>query len=260
MSDTCPKEFIELANRLSDTARDIAARYFRQSFAVETKSDESPVTIADREIEAAQRDLIAKSFPDHGISGEEYGDQRLDAEHVWVLDPIDGTKAFLNGIPVFTNLIGVTRAGDPILGMIDQPVLRERWVGAQGHGATLNGAPVRTGPEDRLAEITVHATSPEMFAAGTLEKRFGQLAAATKYRRFGTDCYAYGLLASGHLHLVAEADMKVQDYLPVVELVRQAGGVISDWSGQPLGFDSDGTVLASANAALHESALAALAL
>jgi len=257
MPESCPTEFIDLAARLSDTARDVAARYFRKSFSVETKPDETPVTIADREIEAAQRALIESAFSDHGISGEEYGDVRMDADYVWVLDPIDGTKAFLNGIPVFTNLIGLAYRGNPVLGVIDQPTLAERWVGAAGHGATLNGASVRTVPGPKLAEVTVHATTPEMFV-GANASRFARLADAAKYRRYGTDCYAYGLLASGHLHLVAEADMKVQDYMPVVEVVRQAGGVISDWSGQPLSFDSDGTVLASASEALHEAALKAL--
>ncbi|MEC8174794.1 MAG: inositol monophosphatase family protein, partial [Pseudomonadota bacterium] len=141
--------------------------------------------------------------------------------------------------------------------VIDQPTLAERWIGAAGHGATLNGTPVQTEPGPALSEITVHATTPEMFN-GANAARFARLAAAAKYRRYGTDCYAYGLLASGHLHLVAEADMKVQDYMPVVEVVRQAGGVISDWAGQPLSFESDGTVLASASEALHEAALKVL--
>ena len=258
MPESCPAEFIDLATRLSDTARDVAARYFRKSFSVETKPDETPVTIADREIEAAQREVIEAAYADRGISGEEYGDAQMDADYVWVLDPIDGTKAFLNGIPIFTNLIGLAYRGNPFLGVIDQPTLAERWIGAAGHGATLNGTPVQTEPGPALSEITVHATTPEMFT-GANAARFARLAAAAKYRRYGTDCYAYGLLASGHLHLVAEADMKVQDYMPVVEVVRQAGGVISDWAGQPLGFESDGTVLASASEALHEAALKALA-
>ena len=255
MTDTCPREFIELATRLSDTARGIAETYFRRSFDAETKSDASPVTVADREIEAAQREVIETAYPDHGISGEEYGDVRLDAEFVWVLDPIDGTKAFLNGIPVFTNLIGLLQDGNPVLGVIDQPTLGERWLGATGHGATLNSAPVQTATSGTLGEITVHATTPEMFQPGHQLARFERLATAAKYRRYGTDCYVYGLLASGHVHLVAEADMKVQDYLPVVEVVRQAGGVISDWAGQPLTLESEGTVLAAAHPALHREAL-----
>lgn len=258
MPERCPAKFIDLALRLSEEARDTAARYFRTRFPVETKSDESPVTIADREIEAAQRAIIESAYPDHGISGEEYGDVRMGADYIWVLDPIDGTKAFLNGIPVFTNLIGLAYRGNPVLGVIDQPTLGERWIGAAGHGTTLNGTPITTDLGPTLAEVTVHATTPEMFF-GTTAARFDRLISATKYRRYGTDCYAYGLLASGHLHLVAEADMKVQDYMPVVEVVRQAGGVISDWSGNPLGFDSDGTVLASAGNRLHAAALKILA-
>ena len=255
MTDTCPREFIDMATRLSDTARAIAETYFRRSFDFETKSDASPVTVADREIEAAQRKVIEAAYPNHGISGEEYDDVRLDAEFIWVLDPIDGTKAFLNGIPVFTNLIGLLQDGDPILGVIDQPTLGERWLGATGHGTTLNSAPVQTATSGTLGEITLHATTPEMFQPGDRLARFERLATAAKYRRYGTDCYAYGLLASGHVHLVAEADMKVQDYLPVVEVVRQAGGIISDWAGRPLTLESEDTVLAAAHPALHREAL-----
>ena len=255
MTKHCPQEFVDLAIRLSDTARSIAETYFRRSFDVETKSDTSPVTVADRAIEAAHREAIEAAYPDHGISGEEYGDARLDAEFVWVLDPIDGTKAFLNGIPVFTNLIGLLQDGDPLLGMIDQPTLGERWLGAAGHGATLNGSPVESASSGTLGEITVHATTPEMFQSSDQLARFERLATAAKYRRYGTDCYAYGLLASGHVHLLAEANMKVQDYLPVVEVVRQAGGMISDWAGRPLTLESDGTVLAAAHPALHREAL-----
>ena len=249
-----------LAVRMSDEARIIAAKYFRKNFSVETKPDQSPVTIADREIEATQRQMIEETYPDHGISGEEYGNIRLDAHYVWVLDPIDGTKAFLNGIPVYTNLIGLTFCGNPILGVIDQPNLSERWIGASGYRTTLNSKIVRTSGVTELSAVTVHATSPEMFELNTFDTRFNALATQTKYRRYGTDCYAYGLLASGHLHLVAEAGLKVQDFLPVVEIVRQAGGTISDWSGQPLGFNSDGTVLASASDQLHTEALQALSL
>lgn len=258
MPERCPAEFIDLALRLSEEARCTAARYFRTRFPVETKSDESPVTIADREIEANQRAIIESTYSDHGISGEEYGDVRMGADYVWILDPIDGTKAFLNGIPIFTNLIGLAYRGDPVLGIIDQPILGERWIGAAGHGASLNNAPIKTDLSPSLAEVTVHATTPEMFI-GANAARFDRLTSAAKYCRYGTDCYAYGLLASGHLHLVAEADMKVQDYMPVVEVIRQAGGIISDWSGQPLGFDSDGTVLASASNGLHNAALEVLA-
>ncbi|MEE2688964.1 MAG: inositol monophosphatase family protein [Pseudomonadota bacterium] len=258
MAKICPSEFINLALRLSDTARSISETYFRRSFDVETKADSSPVTVADRAIEAAQRETIRSENPSHGISGEEFGDERLDAEFVWVLDPIDGTKAFLNGIPVFTNLIGLLRNGEPILGVIDQPTLGERWIGASGQGATLNGKPICTADARELDEITLHATTPEMFQPNIHLKRFQKLAAKAKYLRYGTDCYAYGLLASGYLHLVVEADLKVQDYLPVVEVVRQAGGTITDWLGQPLGLNSDGTVLAAANETLHRQALEAL--
>lgn len=259
MAQSCPAEFVDLAVRLSDAARTIAAKYFRQSFDIETKPDESPVTTADREIEAAQRMMIGVEFPDHGVRGEEFEDRRTEAELVWVLDPIDGTKAFLGGIPVFTNLIALLHHGEPILGVIDQPVLDERWLAAAGRGTTFNGAPAQTSRMTSLAEAGLHATTPEMFRQGDRAARFERLAGRTRYRRYGTDCYAYGLLASGHVQLVAEAEMKIHDYMPVVEVVRGAGGVVTDWAGRPLGLESDGTVLAAANPTLHAAALAVLA-
>ena len=258
MQKMCPIEFIRLAELLSDKARQIAVKFFRQNLTINIKSDHSPVTNADLEIETIQRKLIQKTYPEHGINGEEFNGTQLNADYVWVLDPIDGTQAFANGIPVFTNLIGLMHKGKPVLGVVDQPILGERWIGAMGRGTSLNGNPVRTSEVKTLADTTLHATTPEMFGQENTYKRFDTLSNLTRYRRYGTDCYAYGLLASGHLHLIAEAELKVQDYLPVIEVVRQAGGCISDWSGRNLSFDSDGTVLASANSELHTKAIEAL--
>jgi inositol-phosphate phosphatase/L-galactose 1-phosphate phosphatase/histidinol-phosphatase len=259
MTDACAEEFIELANRMADAAGDISRRYFRQDFEVEVKSDSSPVTTADREAELAMRELIEAAQPGHGIVGEEFDPVGPDAEYLWVLDPIDGTKAFACGIPVFTNMIALLRAGEPILGVINQPVLGERWVGAAGRPTTLNGDAVSVRPASRLGDVALHATSPGMFEAGDDMAAYERLAAACWYRRFGADCYAYGLLASGHVALVAEAQMKIHDYLPPVRIVEGAGGVITDWQGQPLGLDSSGHVLAAASAELHAAALALLA-
>ena len=259
MTDACPSEFVELAGRMTDAAGAASMRYFRRDFDVEVKSDSSPVTPADREAELAMRELIEAEQPDHGIVGEEYDPVRPDAEYLWVLDPIDGTKAFACGIPVFTNMIALLRAGEPILGVINQPVLGERWVGAAGSPTTLNGEAVSVRPASRLADVALHATSPGMFEAGDDTAAYERLAAACWYRRFGLDCYAYGLLASGHVQLVAEAQMKVHDYLPLVRVVTGAGAVITDWQGKPLGLGSSGHVLAAASADLHAQALALLA-
>ena len=254
MSDTCPEEFVELAERLANIAAAVTRRYFRGVFAIEDKADETPVTTADREAEAAIRAILSREVPDHGILGEEFEAVRDDAEFAWVIDPIDGTKAFAEGIPVFTTLLALLQSGRPILGLIDQPILGERWVGAAGRPTTLNGSPVQTRAGGQLPKVAVHATTPEMFE-GNDAARFERLASAARYRRFGTDCYAYGLLASGHVRLIAEAQMKIHDYLPVVAVVEQAGGVITDWRGAPLGLDNDGTVLAAADPGLHRAAL-----
>ncbi len=253
----CPAEFIALAGRMADEARLIALRHFRTGLRIETKPDASPVTEADRAIEQTLRELIEDAFPEHGILGEEFAPVREGAEHVWVIDPIDGTKAFASGLPVFTTMIGLLQQGQPILGLVDQPFCKERWLGAAGQETTMNGRAVRTARTTRLDEASLHATTPEMFS-GEDTTRFEQLAAMTRFRHYGAECYAYGLLASGHLELVVEADLKPHDFLPVVRIVAGAGGVISDWQGQAPNPASDGRILAAATAELHAAALAVL--
>lgn len=232
--------------------------YFRTALAVEDKPDLTPVTAADRAAEAAMRDLIERRFPAHGILGEEFGRVREGAEFVWVLDPIDGTKSFISGVPLFGTLIALARAGRPILGIIDQPVSRERWLGAEGRTTTLNGAVVRCRACARLAAATLFATSPDMFQ-GAEAAGFARVAASVKLTRFGADCYAYGLLAAGFVDLVLEASLKPYDFSAIVPVVEGAGGVASDWRGEPLGLASDGRVLVAGDRRAHEEALALLA-
>src|SRR6185503_13786150 len=155
--------FLSLAVDLAEAAGAAIRPYFRQPIAVDDKPDLSPVTAADREAEAAMRRLIAARFPDHGIIGEEYGREREDAEFVWVLDPIDGTKSFISGVPLFGTLIALANRGRPILGIIDQPISRERWIGAVGRRTTFNGSTVHCRPCPKLAAATLFSTSPDMF-------------------------------------------------------------------------------------------------
>ena len=164
MSGAIDPGLLAFANELADTAGAILRRYFRQGVAVDDKADLSPVTIADREAEAALRAAIERAFPADGILGEEHGALRLDARRVWVLDPIDGTKSFVSGVPLFGTLIALVEAGEPVLGVIDQPVSRERWLGARGHATTLNGVPIRSRACSALAAATLYATSPDMFS------------------------------------------------------------------------------------------------
>jgi inositol-phosphate phosphatase/L-galactose 1-phosphate phosphatase/histidinol-phosphatase len=249
--------FLDVALSLADAAGAVIRPYFRTPIATDDKPDLSPVTAADREAEEAMRSLIEKRFPDHGILGEEFGALREDGEFVWILDPIDGTKSFISGVPLFGTLIALTHAGRPILGIIDQPISRERWVGAAGRPTTLNGEALccRACPE--LATATLFATTPDMFA-GTDAAAFARLSGAVKLTRFGADCYAYGLLASGFIDLVLEASLKPYDFCAMVPIVEGAGGVATDWRGAELGLGSDGRVLVAGDRRAHDAARALL--
>jgi inositol-phosphate phosphatase/L-galactose 1-phosphate phosphatase/histidinol-phosphatase len=242
-----------LAERLADVVRPIVMGYFRTGVVFDVKADSSPVTAADREAEAAMRRLIEEASPEHGILGEEYGGERLDAAHIWVLDPIDGTKSFVTGKPLFGTLIALLRDGRPVVGVIDMPALNERWVGIEGSQTTFNGRPVRVRTCPELARVWLYATSPQMFvnADGDAFERLRSRCYAAVY---GADCYAYGLLASGTVDLVCEASTQPYDYCALVSVVTGAGGIISDWQGRPLGLGSDGRVLAAGDARAHQAA------
>ena len=253
-----PAELVSLANRMADAVRPIAKRYFRTQVAIDDKVDASPVTIADREAETAMRALLTAEVPDHGVIGEEHGAVRGDADYVWVLDPIDGTKAFITGLPIFGTLIALLHRGKPVLGVIDQPILGERWLGVSGQATTFNGQPIKTRACPTLDQAYMYSTAPIMFP-GAFEKRHEALTQQVKLFRWGGDCYAYGLLASGHVDLVVEASLKLYDFAALVPVVAGAGGLITDWQGKELDIDSDGSVIAAGDAAVHRAAIAALA-
>ena len=245
-------------DRLGDMARPIHRRYFRSGVAVERKGDDSPVTRSDREAERALRRAIGDAFPEDGILGEEFGAERLDARRVWVLDPLDGTRAFVNGKPGFGVMAALVEDGRPVAGLIDMPMLSERWIGIAGEPTTFNGAPVRTRGCAGLAAASLNATSPDIFPDSAARAAFDRLSAACGQRHFGGDCHLYGLLACGWIDLVAEAGLKPYDYLAHVPIVEGAGGRIGDWQGRPLGLESDGSVLAAGAPALFEPALGRL--
>ncbi len=256
-SASCPADLIQFTVRLADATGVVARRHFRNpALAVEAKADLSPVTIADREVELTLRREIAAAHPDHGIVGEEFPAERPDAEFVWVVDPIDGTKAFLAGKPTFGTLIALLHRGRPLLGVIDHPALGERWIGARGHPTTHNGHPVHARRCAKLSAAVLYASSPEMFQ-GADAQRFDSLRSKVRVNGWGGDCYSYGLLASGFIDLVAEAAMGPHDYLPLVPVVEGAGGRITDWEGGPLGLavGGNGHVLAAGDPKLHAAAL-----
>jgi inositol-phosphate phosphatase/L-galactose 1-phosphate phosphatase/histidinol-phosphatase len=250
--------YIDLAQQLADASGAIARRYFRTRVAVDDKDDASPVTIADREAEAAMRVLIAKTFPNHGIIGEEHGREREGASHVWVLDPIDGTKSFITGRPLFGALIALCRDGKPVVGVIDCPALGERWVGAIGRPTTHQGKPVRTRACERLNRAALLCTSPLMFDADALP-RFERVRKAVRMPVFGGDCFAYGTVAAGFADLVLEAGLKPYDYAPFLPIFEGAGGGITDWKGRPLDLSSGDRVIAYGDARAHAQALELLA-
>ena len=242
---------------MADAAGAAITPYFRTALRIDDKPDMTPVTAADRAAEEAMRNIIEHRFPEHGIVGEEFGRLRDDAEFVWVLDPIDGTKSFISGVPLFGTLIALTRAGRPILGVIDQPILRERWLGAEGRPSTLNGSPIHCRPCPEVAAATLFATTPDMFH-GSDAAAFARVSAAVKLTRFGADCYAYGLLAAGFIDLVIEASLKPYDFSAVIPIVEGAGGVATDWRGDKLGLGSDGRVVVAGDGRVHTAALALL--
>jgi inositol-phosphate phosphatase / L-galactose 1-phosphate phosphatase / histidinol-phosphatase len=258
MAGSVPAELVALAHRLADVARPIAARYFRTGVTVDDKSDSSPVTIADREAESAMCAVLAAQVPEHGVFGEEHGAVRTGADYVWVLDPIDGTKAFITGLPIFGTLIALLHHGKPVLGVIDQPILDERWLGIEGERSTFNGKPIRVRACPALDQAYMYSTAPIMFS-GAFEKRHEALTRKVKLFRWGGDCYAYGLLASGHVDLVVENSLKLYDFAALVPVIKGAGGLITDWRGKELDAHSDGSVLAAGDAAIHRAALTVLA-
>jgi len=235
-------------------AGEIIRPYFRKPLKVDDKADLSPVTIADRAAEQAMRSLIEQRFPDHGIIGEEFGRVREDTEFVWVLDPIDGTKSFISGVPLFGTLIALIRAGRPILGIIDQPISRERWVGVAGRPTTLDGASVQCRECGDLSAATLFATTPDMFK-GPDTASFARVSSAVKLTRFGADCYAYGLVASGFIDLVLEAGLKPYDFCAMVPIVEGAGGIATDWRGAGLDLASDGRIVVAGDRRIHRAAL-----
>lgn len=257
MPSPCPAEYIDFAMRLAEASGAPIRRHFRTPIDVVAKADATPVTVADREAETAMRALIEECYPDHGIIGEEFGTVRSGAALVWVLDPIDGTKSFITGKPIFGTLIALLRDGRPILGVIDQPILGERWVGAEGRMTTFNEAPAAVRACADLGAAILSATSPDIFT-GTERVSFDRLSSRTRHTVYGGDCYAYGQLACGHIDLVVEAGLAVYDFCALVPVIAGAGGIMTDWRGVALGAESDGRVIAAGDPAVHQAALAVL--
>jgi histidinol phosphatase-like enzyme (inositol monophosphatase family) len=250
---------IALAHRLADAAGAAIRPHFRAA-AFERKGDKTPVTVADRAAEEAMRAILAAEMPSDGVIGEEFGVAPGTSGREWVLDPIDGTTGFVAGRPLFGTLIALLVDGFPVLGVIDQPILKERWIGVVGQPTLFNGVAVRTRACPSLAEAAIATTGPHYFSHHDGD-HFMALAARTDHRRMvmGGDCYNYAMLASGHLDVVCESNLKVYDWAALVPVVEGAGGVMADWTGEPLRQGSSGHVLALGDPARLDDVVEALA-
>ena len=249
---------LDLAHRLAEAAGAAIRPWFRRPLLVETKADFSPVTAADREAEAAIRRLLDEYRPDDGVIGEEYGDDRPDAQRVWVLDPIDGTRAFVAGRPLFGTLIALLEEGRPVLGVIDQCIIGDRWIAGPGQPTLFNGQRCHARRCAGLAEARLGTTSPQAFPDDDLAA-FERARAAARDTLYGGDCHNYGLVAAGHLDAVIESGLKLHDWAALVPIVAGAGGVMTDWQGRPLAPDhASGQVIAAGDAGLAAALAEAL--
>ena len=243
---------VELARASGDFIRPLFGRH---DVAVELKGDLSPVTAADRGAEELLRRMIRERFPAHGILGEEFGPENTEAEYVWVLDPVDGTKSFVTGVPLFGTLIALLHRGQPMLGCIHQPILGQLMIG-DGETTTLNDTPVRCRPTRTLADstlLTCDWVNPSVYQDGPA---FDRLSRAVRLARTWGDCYAYLLLASGWADVVVDPIMNPWDIAALVPVIRGAGGVITDWQGSAP-YPATSTI-ATATPDLHAATLAAL--
>ncbi|MFO0388990.1 MAG: histidinol-phosphatase [Alphaproteobacteria bacterium] len=248
---------LALAHHMADISGEILRRYWRTPVSVDQKADFSPVTHADREAEEAMRSVLAANFPDHGIFGEEHGRTNENATKQWVIDPIDGTRSFIAGYPIFTTLIALMQQDKPLFGIIDQPINNERWQGLAGEQTTCNGKPVLVRDMRELANANLATTSMLHFTPKETEV-FKALRTSCANFQQGGDAYAYAMLASGNLDIVIDAHMKPYDYCALIPVIEGAGGIITDWSGKPLSTQSNGSVLAAGTKELHEAVLSIL--
>jgi inositol-phosphate phosphatase / L-galactose 1-phosphate phosphatase / histidinol-phosphatase len=245
-----PTEILEFMHILADRSGELLRKFFRQPLHIDIKTDASPVTEADRQVEAMLRTMIGNRFPAHGVRGEEYPDTDVNHLEQWILDPLDGTRSFIAGLPLFTTLIAYSNNQKLIVGMIDQPVLKERWTGGVGQQTTLNGQAVQPSSCQSLSKAIVGTTSTTYFNAIQAQafERINQRAANVI---LGGDAYLYAMLASGNIDVVIDTGLKLYDFCAVVPIVTGAGAIITDWNGQNITLASDGTLVAAATQHLH---------
>jgi histidinol phosphatase-like enzyme (inositol monophosphatase family) len=248
-------EALAFAQGLADASGAILRENLHTRRGFETKDDASPVTEIDKHIETTLRTLIRRRYPEHGILGEEFDGQDLEAEYVWVLDPIDGTKAFITGIPIYGTLISLAHRGTPVIGVIDHPVTHDRWVGAAGRASTFNGNVIRSRRCGTLGDALLSCSNPEPFGP-TEREVFEELRSSTRWCVYGSSCYAYGCVASGSIDIAIDCGRHREvDYCALVPVIEGAGGVITDWEGRPLTIHSGNRLVAAGNPERHAEVL-----
>jgi myo-inositol-1(or 4)-monophosphatase len=251
-------DFAAFVDELATASGEAILPFFRTSLGVEDKGSAAgfdPVTAADRAAESTMRSLIKRSFPEHGIVGEEYGDENTDAEYVWVLDPIDGTKSFITGMPAWGSLIALTRNGAPVFGMMHQPFIGERFSGDGGAAHYRGPAGERAlhvRPCAALSDAMLFTTNPRLMNEAD-RAAFGRVEAALKLSRYGGDCYAYCMLAAGHVDLVIETGLKPHDIVALIPIIQGAGGVVTNWEGGSA--VKGGRVIAAGDRRVHDAAM-----
>jgi myo-inositol-1(or 4)-monophosphatase len=266
-------DFAAFVDRLAQISGEVILPFFRSAFSAEDKSKGGafdPVTEADRAAEVAMRRLISQTFPSHGIIGEEYGSDSPEAEYVWVLDPIDGTKGFISGLPMWGTLIGLMHHGQPVYGMMSQPFTRERYFGdgkrsrwrglalprGDAAGADWTQRTLHTRACASLTEATLMTTSPLLYNEDD-RVAYQRVEKPTRLVRYGGDCYAYCMLASGFIDLVVEASLKPYDIVALVPIIEGAGGIVTDWEGGPAA--KGGRIIAAGDRRVHDEAMKMLA-
>jgi inositol-phosphate phosphatase/L-galactose 1-phosphate phosphatase/histidinol-phosphatase len=253
----CPPDLVTYAHALGDIACDLLRQFAREPVAVDTKGDGSPVTEVDRTVETALREAIRRVHPGHGVIGEEFGADHADAEFVWILDPLDGTREFIQGLPLFGTLIALAHGGEIVLGLAEQPLTRDRWVGAEGHGSTWNGAPLAVRPCAGIADAVLSTTGYDSFAVHR-DAVLRPLRRAARGVANGDTWMVFGLLAAGRIDAIASDGFYLHDYAALDAIVRNAGGIVTDWAGRRLTLASDRSILAAGDARVHADLLRAV--
>lgn len=254
-------DYIAFINELGDAAAAVSLKYFKKPLDVLSKGKKlgtefDPVTIADRNTEFAIRELIRKKYPTHSIMGEEHADEKNSSTYKWIIDPIDGTRAFITGVPTWGTLIALKDGNDHEIGMIDQPYLNERFIGTK-IGSTMNDTPIKCRPCDSIFNATISTTDPlQLFKNDDEQDRFFRVAAGAKMMRNGYDCYAYAMVAMGFMDVVIEAGLEAYDIQGIIPVVEGAGGIVTNWQGEKV--TEGGQVVACGDKRLHEQVIGLL--